>query len=471
MGFMILAGTGKQAQAQGAIFVALNGNDYLGNGSINNPYRTLNKATDHAVPGDTIYVRGGIYTATKDSIYNVNGTACQPITISPYPNETVIFDGTGAAINSNSSVILISNSSYIIFKGFEIQNSAGRGLSTYEAHYVTIRDNRIHDIQGRGLGGGGTHLVFEENEVWNTVLENEDEAIPGSGWSAAVSTYYRANGAESNDIIIRNNHIYNSWGEGIIPIGATNVIIEGNTVHDTYSVNIYVSASHDISITRNYVYATTDTYNRSDHGYPANGIGLANENPTAANYLEDITIANNLIVGTGAGINYWQSPNPLPYNTYRNVKMFYNVIMDSHHTAILFDQINNPYWTPTGVELQNNIIYTGDNGTSLDIGNQTAWTISHNNWPGGVPAPATGSNNFSAPPQFVNPVIGGPVSGFKLQAGSSSIGQGTRVDIVTDHWGNLRGNSPTVGLHEFVPLTLDQKIYLPIIIRTGCLTQ
>ena len=43
------------------IFVATNGNDTTGNGSISSPYATLTKATSVAAAGDTIQVRAGSY--------------------------------------------------------------------------------------------------------------------------------------------------------------------------------------------------------------------------------------------------------------------------------------------------------------------------------------------------------------------------------------------------------------------------
>ncbi len=455
---------GNTLLASQAIFVALNGSDPNGDGSIDNPYRTLKKAANEASPGDTIYVRGGLYTGTKDTIYGINGTAQQPITIRPYPGETVIFDGTNAGISGSESVIVINTSSYIVFEGFEIQNSPGRGLSTYEAHHITIRNNRVHDVQQRGLSGAGDNLVFEGNEVWRAVLENKDEA-KSSGWSAVMAIYKRADGSDSTNITIRNNHIHDSWGEGIIPSYADGVVIEGNIVHDTYSVNIYLNRSNGVTVNGNYLYNTVDTYNRSDHGYPAHGISLANEGPSAGQgtYANNVTMANNLIVGTGSGIRYWQAGISDPENTYRNLKIYYNVITGTHIAAIYIDEVDAAHYAPSGVVVQNNIIHAGTNGTTLDIGNPEAWTFSHNNWPNGVPPLATGPNNFSEPPQFVNPTVAGAPTGFKLQSGSSSIGRGTPVDIITDYWGNFRGQQPTVGIHEFFPVVLDKMVYLPSI--------
>ena len=450
------------------VFVALNGNDASGDGSISKPYRTLKKAANKASPGDTIYVRGGTYTGVKDSVYNLHGTVSQPITIRPYTNETVIFDGTGADIGRTESIVLVIAASYIIFDGFEVRNSSGRGISTYESHDITIRNNNVHHVQSRGLSAAGDTITLENNEVWQAVLENEKGAMGSGGWSAAVSANGRADSSWSTNIIIRNNHIHDCWGEGIIPVDSNGVLIQGNTVHDTYSVNIYLSTGYGVTVNGNYVYATTNAYNRPDRDYPAHGISLASERPSAGTgaYMNNVVITNNLIVGTGAGIRYWQSSVSDPENSYRDLKLYYNVILGTDRAAIYFDEVGAGFNPPSGVMVKNNIIYAGNNGATLDIGNSEAWTFTHNNWPDGIPG-LTGvvaaSDNFTAPPKFVNPVIGGDATGFTLQAGSSSIGAGTPVAIITDYWGSYRGISPTIGIHEYFPVVLDEKTYLPLL--------
>lgn len=473
IGMLFLVTAAKPANAQLSaqaqeVFVALNGSDTSGDGSMAHPYRTLKKAAATASPGGTIYVRGGTYTGVKDSVYNLHGAASEPITIRPYANETVIFDGTGAAIGRTESIVLLISSSYVIFDGFEVRNSSGRGISTYESHHIVIRNNNVHHVQSRGLSAAGDTIILENNEIWQAVLENEHGVMGNGGWSAAVSANGRADNSWSTNIVIRHNHIHDCWGEGIIPVDSNGVWIQGNTVHDTYSVNIYLSSSHGVTVNGNYVYATTDAYNRTDRDYPAHGISLANERPSAGTgaYMNNVVIANNLIVGTGMGIRYWQSSAGDPANSYRDLKLYYNVIWATHRAALSFDEVGAGFNPPSGVVVKNNIIYAGNNGATLDIGNPAAWTFTHNNWPNGIPdlsGMAAAANNFAAPPQFINPVVGGNVTGFKLQAGSSSIGAGTPVAIVTDYWGSYRGASPTIGLHEYAPVVLDQKGYLPLL--------
>ncbi len=456
-----------QAQSTGEIFVALNGNDTTGDGSFSNPYRTLYKAGCAATAGDTIFVRGGNYLAAKDYLYNVYGTATKPIIVKPYADESVIFDGTGADIERSKSVILIGKSAHIILDGFEVQNSTGRGITVYDSSFIIVRNNRVHDVQSRGISASGDHITLANNEVWHAVLENENEAHGGSGWSSAISTNERPDGAWSTNITIRNNTVHDSWGEGITPVFSEWVLIEGNTVFNTYSVNIYIDNVLHVIVNGNYLFATDETYNRTDHGYPAHGISIANEQPVPGTgaFTRDVTISNNIITGTGRGISYWQSWLNDTENTYADVRIFYNVIIYSRHDAIHFDEITTAYNQPNGNLLQDNIILAGANGVSVNIGNPTAWTITHNDFPDGIPTIASSATNFAVDPQFNSAMMAHGTGGFTLQSTSPMIGAGVVVDTFTDFAGNFRANPPTIGAFEANPPILDKQIFLPLVMR------
>ena len=80
-----------QVQAKD-IFVALNGDDVSGTGTIELPFKTIQKAAKVALPGDVVQVRAGIYRETV--IPSKSGTVGNPITFQPYQNEMVTISGT-----------------------------------------------------------------------------------------------------------------------------------------------------------------------------------------------------------------------------------------------------------------------------------------------------------------------------------------------------------------------------------------
>ena len=72
------------------IYVAVTGND-SGAGTLESPFRTIQKAAVSAQAGDTVWIRAGIYRETVTPIRD--GSADQPIVFKAYPEEEVIING------------------------------------------------------------------------------------------------------------------------------------------------------------------------------------------------------------------------------------------------------------------------------------------------------------------------------------------------------------------------------------------
>jgi parallel beta-helix repeat protein len=77
-------------------YVATTGSDATGTGSIEAPWATIQKGFDSVTAGDTLYIRGGVYSEAVTAKSNFRGTNGNRITVSAYPNETVTMDGSVA---------------------------------------------------------------------------------------------------------------------------------------------------------------------------------------------------------------------------------------------------------------------------------------------------------------------------------------------------------------------------------------
>jgi hypothetical protein len=75
----------------GDYYVATNGNDTTGNGTLANPYRTIQKGANMAGHGETVYIRGGTYRETVTM--QRSGEDGSPITFRPYGSEGVTVSG------------------------------------------------------------------------------------------------------------------------------------------------------------------------------------------------------------------------------------------------------------------------------------------------------------------------------------------------------------------------------------------
>ncbi len=78
-------------------YVAPSGNDTSGDGSQGNPWKTIQKGVNSLAAGDTLYLRGGTYHETV-AVAKSGNASVGYVTISGYPGETVIVDGSALTV-------------------------------------------------------------------------------------------------------------------------------------------------------------------------------------------------------------------------------------------------------------------------------------------------------------------------------------------------------------------------------------
>ena len=151
-------------------YVAPYGNDVSGNGSIENPWYTLNKAWTVVVAGDTLYMRGGTYNYIKQVLTGKSGREGQLIKIWSYPGEIPILTKSGAYKDTEwpRSIVRVSGD-YIHIRGLEIcyntqeNNEAYYGLINHNGNYNIYELLNIHHNGWAGIG-------IEYNSTGNLIL-------------------------------------------------------------------------------------------------------------------------------------------------------------------------------------------------------------------------------------------------------------------------------------------------------------
>jgi parallel beta-helix repeat protein len=437
------------------IFVAVSGNDTTGNGSLGSPYRTFSRASYAAAPGDTIWVRGGTFIS-RQSVNGNNGAMGQRINIMPYNNETVILDGTLSGINEYQGLLSVSRHFYSISR-IRIINSPGYGIYYSGCNNLIITECEVHCSYSCIIRGWGNNDTIENCICTNNVLKNENGALCllGQGWPAGVSCGYDNTGAiVSRNLVLRNNKVSRTWGEGVYLIGCLDCVVENNEIFNNFSVNLGIGRSREITACNNYIYTSNDSLNRPDNNTRANGIYLANEMAVPVNgfFADSIIIANNIVAGCRNGIRFWLDPsNTSDSNIYSHVGIYYNVFSDIRERIINTDSIPLSSIQPAGCRFINNIAFPAVSSSILR--NMGAWTVTNNDWVNALPSFASDPSNFIDDPLMINPVSGGDVNGFKVQASSACVGNGIPVaDVLIDFWGTIRDlNTPTVGVFEIDP--------------------
>ena len=322
-------------------YVAVNGRAN-GDGSINDPIdlaTALSNSRTPADPGDTLWLRGGVYNGAFTS--TLVGTSNAPIVVRAVRGERAILD-SGSIFQSTLKV----QGSYTHYRDFEVMKSDPRRVtqqsgsnpsdtSRGSSHglYVTGHHTKfinliIHD-DGVGIGFWTSAIGAE---IYGCIGYNNGWDAPDRGHGHAV---YGQN--QSGTKFIKDSIFFNQYGNGIQIYGSSsayldNFHLEGNVSfnnglvsQDGLSNNILLGGGR---VAQNPVLLNNFTY------FPATGSGGANKlgysagcrNATVSNnYFArktvlqvrncgDASITNNLMYGS-FGTLPSQFPNNLYYST------------------------------------------------------------------------------------------------------------------------------------------------------------
>ena len=453
-------------------------------GSLSSPFKTINKGVSMVNAGGTVYVMDGIYqnenygavdistntNMNNPHVVNINksGTEESYITLRNYPGDSpkIEFDGQGG-------ILIANNMNYIIIEGFEVE---GPSASITYDQAIADRNYKIQlsedddestnynntYFNGKGIWGGyGAHnnVIIKNNNVYNT---------PGSAIRFNDSDY----------ITIENNRIYNStwWtssASSAIVFAETiaseddntsdiKMIIRGNTVFNNWNrIPFYAIQLPDNANPPSSDYGTAEYNNILD----GQGIYVTRSDPE---YNGTFLFENNLCVNNGKnGINFDHSESSSAI--YQNNTLYYNgvheIIQDisvsegnpAHNGQNVAGIKANNVLNATVV---NNIIVTRNSQWSaLQLNDVYGTRIALNNIivNGTYAWPATEENNLiNIDPLFISApeTVDGPIdmsgTDFSLTSESPAIDAGnTGYSPINDIEGNLRPSSSAISSSSF----------------------
>ncbi len=131
------------------IYVSTDGNDD-NPGTVDEPFGTFEKAVNQITPGDTIYVRGGIYNpvSTISISFSKSGKQDSLCTFIAYNDEIPILDFSGLP-SGDRGIRLQSN--YWHIKGLQITNATDNGMIIDFGSYNIIENCQFYRNQDTGL--------------------------------------------------------------------------------------------------------------------------------------------------------------------------------------------------------------------------------------------------------------------------------------------------------------------------------
>ncbi len=290
-------------------FVATNGNDATGTGSIAAPFRTLNHSLGLASSGDVIEVRGGTYREAGEVRFRNPG-----ITMRSYAGEWAAIVAPLDDENGYSSCIQIDP---------DADRTTLSRLEISGGYYYGVMLQTKWDWGDPNDRMGACHVTLE------------DCAIHDTGRDCVKIT------PNCDDVVVRRCEIYRSGvgpanasaenAEGIDNVNGDRMLVQACSIHDIYSTGVYFKGgATDGLVERNRI-------RRCGGGGVLIGFDTSPEYfDTAANpgYYENIrgTVRNCLIQDTGwEGIGMYAASNPAVFNN-----TLVNVCTGQIHAALYF---------------------------------------------------------------------------------------------------------------------------------------
>jgi hypothetical protein len=196
-----------------------------GAGTIESPLdlATALSTSSPARPGDTVWLRGGVYRGSFDSY--LTGTAAAPIIVRQMPGERAIIDSNdGTRDAPDGALNLKAGSGYAWYWGFEVTNShpkrdsadAGafptdlyraNGVNVYASH-VKLINLVIHDLEN-GLFVGSTE---RDVEVYGVISYYNGHDAPTMAWGHGL---YIQNGVTTEPRLVRDNIAASNFSHGL----------------------------------------------------------------------------------------------------------------------------------------------------------------------------------------------------------------------------------------------------------------
>jgi len=402
-------------------------------GTLSSPWRTISKAAGMVEPGDTVFIRGGVYQEAVE--FSSSGTSSAPITILAYHGEIPVIDGNNYDLPHNDGGALLEISgNYVYVSGLEIRYSSYLGVLVGGAHDVATRINSHHNLHS-GMRLAGDYSIIEYSQVWMNDMQNYNGQYP-RGDSTALTASRRPDHA-----IIRHNVVHENWGIGLSTYEANGTIIEDNIVYDNYGPNVYISDATNILFQRNFVYATGNMI-----GGGQVGIQLGDETLYPPSSSSDIIIINNIVYHTKRNLAAWRGSSGKMVNVLIANNTFVN---SAEESGLLFkDDLSFD-----NVRFMNNLIQQDGALPIISVSDyHPGLDFSNNLWSKTPQQSASGSGDFIGDPLLSHSGDIFAPEWYKLSSLSPAIDIGNPITIVTiDYFNNIRGVPPDIGANEFSP--------------------
>lgn len=404
-----------QAASSGITYYvdASTGNDSNNGTTETAALKTIDKAAEKVVPGDTVLVKKGTYNEPYGINMRKSGTSSAWISFKAYPGHKPF------VTSSAWCTFCVDNKSYIEINGFEItntpetptdsKNGGGDGiLAKNDSHHIRIFNNIIHGAGGGGIATVHTDYMYIER---NTIYDNTKRSDFGQ---SGISLYQSYNSDKNSGYhnIIRKNKIYDN--ENLRPFKYS-----GNGTEITDGNGIIIDDSRN----------TQQNLGVNPHYRQA--------------YSSSTLIENNVIFNNGGrGIHVYESDNVVAVN---------NTLYQNNRTSTISGELTAI--DSGNVKFRNNTVYARSGKKANAITSRSKGiTFSHNIYFNYAEKPIIGSNDRTVDPKYLNPSFDPATANFRLQSTSPAINTATSTNapkIDFDGTPRPTGSGYDRGAYEF----------------------
>ena len=320
-------------------------------------------------PGDTLILRGGIYSQNCRRAITVNGTAGSPITIRAATGETPILTRPLDNIDSQNNIEII-NSSHLVVRGIKFRGGSIGVRLMGTSNNISFEDNEIYEVGANAFAsnsGNSDVLILRHNHIHDTGLSTEE--TEGEGMYLGCNN----NACRVSNSLIENNYIHHTRGtssggnDGIeLKVGSGGNIVRDNVIHDTITgqefpcIFVYGGAQPNL-VEGNVLWncgeaiqVVSDAIIRNNLILNSTITGITAGRHTQVATMKDVTIVNNTVFGHPACIS-------VDWDTATNMTLANNAFYCAGETAV-----NGSGLTRAGITVRNNYVAGAMQGATID---------------------------------------------------------------------------------------------------------
>lgn len=267
------------------LWVSPNGSN-SNTGTENSPFKTIQAALDKAIPGTAVMVKAGEYH--ENVKFTKSGTPDAPIWLTSA-------DGQGEAkvyaVDQSNSTIKGLGTDNVVVQGFwvdggdqrnGIQFSQSGGDFSNLVKNIVIRDNIVHD------SGQDSIKVSQGEHVWvvnNHTVDADDQGVDYVSVNDSVIAYNEIEGVTSDNALT-------------VKGGSTNVLVEGNLVHNVLREAIKIGGWTG----EQYMRPGFDTYEAKNVTVIGNEVYDVGKRALMTLGAQDVVMTNNFLHDNETGV-------------------------------------------------------------------------------------------------------------------------------------------------------------------------